>query len=81
MPLMRGAGAVILVSRARGRRAIKRGGGSTCAKAVYQEREYRDDADVDTTLHQNRWDQVFPSPGSTLQTSACTVKLKTLSRP
>jgi hypothetical protein len=42
MALMRGAGTVILVSRAGGRRAIRCGGG-TRAKAVYQEREYRDD--------------------------------------
>ena len=53
MALMRGAGTVILVSRTRGRRAIWRGSGGTRAKAVYQEREYRDDWDLDTTLHQN----------------------------
>src|SRR6266849_294859 len=43
MALMRRAGTVILVNRARGRRAIRRGSGGTRAKAVYQEREYRDD--------------------------------------
>jgi hypothetical protein len=44
MALMRGAGTVILVSRARGQRAIGRGNsGAACAKAVYEEREYRDD--------------------------------------
>ncbi len=43
MALMRRAGTVILMNRARGRRAIRRGSGGTRAKAVYQEREYRDD--------------------------------------
>src|SRR5689334_20937474 len=43
MALMRGAGTLMLVSRARGRGAIRRvSGGGTRAKAVYQEREYRD---------------------------------------
>jgi hypothetical protein len=43
MPLMRGAGTVMLVGRARGRRAIRRRGSGTRAKTVYQERKYRDD--------------------------------------
>jgi hypothetical protein len=43
MPLMRGTGIVILVSCARGRRAIRPRCSGTRAKAVYQEREYRDE--------------------------------------